>query len=75
MNCDKCGNRATALYGIPTGKFRVMSDPLAPKWCYDCYVQDYGTEEELAAWIDEQKDEQKIDLAIARDIDHSRHGI
>lgn len=63
MNCTKCGTRSVSLYGVPTGRFAYMPDPLAAKWCYDCWVQDYGSEEELAEWIEERK----IDRAIEAD--------
>jgi hypothetical protein len=59
MCCAKCRKKVVALYGIPTGRFNYMSDPQSPKWCYECYVEDYGT--------DEEREEIAIDRACDRD--------
>ena len=45
MTCAKCHKKVVSLYGIPTGRFAHMPDPLAPKWCYECYAEVYEPEE------------------------------
>ena len=67
MNCQKCGERSTSLYGIPTGRFPHMCDPQAPKWCYECYVEDYGTDEEREVLAAERAVEMSIDRSIEAD--------
>lgn len=63
MTCANCGENATSLYAIPRPLSRWFNDPRAPQWCYDCWVQVYGSDEELADWINKQD----IDKAIAAD--------
>jgi hypothetical protein len=71
MTCAKCNKTAAALYGIPTGRFAHMPDPMAPKYCYECYVEGYGTDEEREALAEEKQ----IDQAIESDIEYQCHGI
>lgn len=70
MKCGKCTNTVTSLHGIPIGRSAHMSDPKTPMWCYDCYVQDYGTDEEIAEWVEEHKNDplgMELDRAIEAD--------
>lgn len=50
LACDKCAKRVHALYGVPTGEMTHMPDPMAPKWCYECWTESYGpTDEDIEA--------------------------
>ena len=71
MNCDKCGQKSVGLYGIPIGRFAHMPDPMVPKWCYECYVEYYGTDEEREVL----EAEKAVDQSIDNDIEFSRHGL
>lgn len=64
MTCAKCGCKPVALYGVPGAGLGVQ-------WCYDCWVQDYGTDEDLAEWIEQNKDIHAQAMELDRAIEAS----
>lgn len=71
MNCAKCGQVATGLYGVPKSK---------ELWCYACWVHDYGDNDKLAPEDQCTCDEcqwsnnQVLEKSIAADIAFQEHG-